>query len=289
MTWINRTEIRLIGLSRSGNHALVHWMLAQAQGRAVFLNCCEGKQNPYDSARPMGDGALVIDRGGELDLEAERAGRFSRKDWLLFNHEDSFLGHACSDVYEERHDEWVGPSRRRHDVLVLRDPFNLLASRLRAGTGSIAPRLAMRIWKQHARELLRPRRLRRDPVLVSYDRWCTDRGHRREVAERLGLRFSDAGRQRVCATHGGSSFDGLAFDGRADEMRVLERWRAYADDPRFLEPLDPEVFELAERIFGNLPGAESLRRPRGGPSAARSSRSRVARAYADSTSSGSHR
>ena len=67
------------------------------------------------------------------DLDAERDGDFSRKDTLLYNYEDCFLGTVASDAFEENHDAWVGPSGRRTDVLILRDPYNLFASRRRAG------------------------------------------------------------------------------------------------------------------------------------------------------------
>jgi hypothetical protein len=36
-------------------------------------------------------------------------------------------------LFEQHHDQWVGASWQRYDVLILRDPFNLFASRLRAG------------------------------------------------------------------------------------------------------------------------------------------------------------
>jgi hypothetical protein len=51
---------------------------------------------------------------------------------------------------------------------------------------------------------------------------------------------------------GGSSFDGIAYDGRAEEMAVLRRWHAFIGEPRFHRLLTPEVLELSERIFGSI-------------------------------------
>ncbi|MFW6058879.1 MAG: hypothetical protein ACODAQ_01780 [Phycisphaeraceae bacterium] len=261
---INRNEVRLIGLSRSGTHAISHWIMAQLDGRVCFLNCAEGKANPYATARPMGHGLPYETQGLDLDLEAERARRFRAKDWLLFTHEDSFLGHACSDVYEQHHDTWVGRSARRVDVLVLRDPFNLFASRLRRPAGMVKPAAAMRIWKQHARQFTRgPRSLRHGPVLISFNRWFSDRTYRQRLAERLGFAFTDKGRERVPSVFGGSSFDGLQYDGRAERMKVLERWKTMTDDEPYLALFDEEARALSEAVFGDPPPVFTQQAARG--------------------------
>ena len=254
---INQTELRVIGMSRSGNHAIIQWILAQAPGRWCFLNCAEGKSNPFETARVMDDGEPYRVNYEGFDLERERQGDFTRKDWLVFNHEDAFLAHACSDAFEREHDAWVGPSRRRLDVLVLRDPFNLLASRLRALNFCEPVSVARRIWKQHARQFAgRPRRLRHGPVLINYNRWVAEMDYRRELAEQLGLPFTDEGVQDVAACAGGSSFDGLTFDGEARRMKVLERWRYYADKPHFWAIFDEQMIELSQQIFGPRPEME---------------------------------
>jgi hypothetical protein len=246
----------VIGMSRSGNHAIIGWIMAQAKGRVLFLNCVQGKYNPFLTARPLkdDDGAIAT---YPVDLEKERRRRFSRKDLLIYSHEDHFLGHACSDLFEYYHDGFVGKSKRRLDVLILRDPFNLFASRLRSGYGEVPHATALRMWKQHAREFLGlTRRLKHGPVLILYNRWVLDRAYRQELAEALGLRFSDAGVNRVAACAGGSSFDGLSQDGRAQKMKVFERWRHYAGERRYRELFDAEVFSLSERIFGRIVPAD---------------------------------
>ena len=262
---VNQTELRLIGMSRSGNHAIAQWILAQATGRVCFLNAAEGRSNPFLTARPMDDGPSCWTNIPGFDLAAEqRGGAWSAKDLLMFSHEDGFLARSCSEEFERSHDAFVGPSRRRVDVLILRDPFNLFASRRKCLWGVLTPRTTVKVWKQHAREFLRPGRfLRHDPLVISYNRWCVDRDYRRGVAQHLGLAFTDAGRDRVWPCNGGSSFDGRAYDGRAAAMRVFDRWRHYAEDPSFRQMFDPEVRTLSARIFGPLPRVRP--RPRARP------------------------
>ena len=249
---VNRLEIRQIGMSRSGNHALANWIVRQAEGRVCFLNCAEPRTNPYETARPFDDGQVAEANYSGFDLEAERRGRLSRKDLLLFSHEDCFLGMLSrGGAFETHHDRWLGPSRRRIDLLLLRDPFNLFASRINAFASEGASHTAFRIWKQHAREFLGLRRhLRNDRVLVNYNRWVDDKAYRQEVADALGLPFSDAGRLQVPAVSAGSSFDGRAFDGNAADMAVLERWKWLERNPHYLDGFDADVLDLATRIFG---------------------------------------
>lgn len=250
--FVNETEIRVVGMSRSGNHAIINWILAQAPGRTCFLNCAEPGHNPFATARP---------RTPELpgwrapydgfDFEAERAGRLSRKDLLVHSYEDTFLGPFRKPEHEARHDEWVGRSARRIDLLILRDPRNLFASRLASGYGWLDDELVTRIWAQHAREFLGLRRnLRQERLMVSYNEWVASRSYRQRVAEALGLEFDDRAAHKVPAAAGGSSFDGTAYDGRAEQMPVLQRWHSFLGEPRFQRMLTPDLLQLSDRIFG---------------------------------------
>jgi hypothetical protein len=249
---VNETEIRVVGMSRSGNHAIVNWILAQSPGRTCFLNCAEPGWNPFFTARPRTPelpGWRAPYEG--FEIEAERAGRQSRKDLLVHSYEDTFLGPFKKPENEARHDEWVGASRRRVDLLILRDPRNLFASRLASGYGWLEDHLVARVWAQHAREFLGLRRnLRRERLMVSYNEWVSSAAYRRCVAQALGLEFDDRAAHKVPAAAGGSSFDGTAYDGRAEEMPVLHRWHRFAGDERFSRMLTSEVRELGDRIFG---------------------------------------
>jgi hypothetical protein len=257
---VNRRELRIIGMSRSGNHAIINWIMRQAIGRVCFLNCAEPKTNPFRTARPMADGKRFSTVGCRVSLSQELQGNFSQKDWLLYSHEDCFLGMVVHDDFERNHDRYVGRSAERTDVLILRDPFNLFASRLQAQYSQVTARTAVRIWKQHAREFCGRRPyLPQGRVPISFNDWAVDRQYRRRIAERLGLGFTDAGFEEVSRTGGGSSFDGTAYDGRASGMDVLQRWKHCRQDERYLQLFDRQMVELSEEIFGVIPGTGQLR------------------------------
>ena len=251
---INRNELRIVGMSRSGNHAIINWIVRQITSRCCFLNCAEPRTNPFVTARPLAGDSVYHANYDAFDLDAERRGRFSEKDFLLHSYEDCYLGMVASDIFERNHDAFVGPSGRRVDVLILRDPYNLFASRRRASYACVSDRVAMRIWRQHAREYLgRCRYLNQEQVFVLYNRWVRDAAYRRRVAERLGLAFTDAGVDEVPAVGRGSSFDGRRYHGAAGRMPVTERWRHYADDPAYLALFDEATVALADAVFGPSP------------------------------------
>ena len=254
-------------MSRSGMHAIINWITAQVEGRYCFLNCLELKQNPFHAARPLKGGAPYLANYAPFDLEREQQGDLSRKDYLLYNYEDCFLGMACSDEFEAQHDAWVGRSARRIDMLVLRDPFNLFASRKKADFVNpdkteryVVPwKTARRIWKQYAREFIYGRRyLPNERVLISYNDWATDPSYRRQVARELGLVFTDAGFESVARCAGGSSFDGTKYDGQADQMNVLQRWKRFQHDEQYRKLFDEEMLHFSKEIFGPLPGTRQL-------------------------------
>ena len=86
------------------------------------------------------------------------------------------------------------------------------------------------------------------------------REYREEIAGRLGLEFSDEGKDSVVRMGGGSSFDGVSHDRSAEQMQTTERWRRYADDPLYRSLFqDDELVSLSEEIFGPIPGTEALR------------------------------
>lgn len=265
---VNQNELRVVGMSRSGNHAIINWILSQVEGRYLFLNCADPKSNPFRTARSMGTGASYKANFADFDLEREREGHFAPKRYLVHSYEDCFLGMVCSDVFEEQHDVWVGSSARRLDVLILRDPFNLFASRKKSGLYEerelpnfdlVTRRTAVRIWKQHARAFLGRYSYFTQPVVrINYNRWTRDRSYRRQLAEEMGLAFTDAGFRQVPHAAGGSSFDGRAFDREADKMDVHRRWTHFADDPAYRQLFDEEMVQFAREIFDALQVKDKL-------------------------------
>ncbi len=268
----NALELRVFAPRRSGHHAIMQWVVRNKTGRTVFLNDIRPPYgNPFLDCRGLHVYDGVVDHRYLL-RRREAAGKFSRKGTLIYNYEDFELLEDVIARMDADRRAWVGPSERFLDVLILRDPFNLLASVLRARRarnprdGEPAMRKAVRIWKTCAREFAGRTRYLTNPLFISYNDWFASDAYRRELADKLGLVSVDEGLDQVArwgpATWtDGASFDGLALDGNASQMRVLERWRAYEDDGPFRAQFrDDELWDLSTEIFGRLPGTETLRK-----------------------------
>lgn len=244
---VNETEIRVVGLRRVGNHAIINWLQRQgeAQGKTWHLNNLPVNRNPY---------RFLYEHYPKEKLRREAARQFEPKRLLTYSYEDYSVQQVASSFFERRHDLYLGKSQQRFDVVILRDPFNWLASRFQKGFFDVKPSHfgLMDLWLNHAREYLNEtQNLPQTKVAINYNRWTRDREYRREIAEQLGLEFTDAGFNAVRQEGGGSSFDGLAFQGDASKMNLSGRWQKFADDPRYRAHFQrSDVWDYASEIFG---------------------------------------
>ena len=58
------------------------------------------------------------------------------------------------------------------------------------------------------------------------------------ICEQLGGKYTEKSIHEVAGNGGGSSFDGTKYDGKADKMEVLNRWRQ----------IDKEIFKEFFRL-----------------------------------------
>ena len=198
----NDVEIRVHGLQRSGNHAIMNWIAAQTAGICIVLNDCKPGTNPFDSMQEYceySDGSLVsllyTWNRVERELVCSRIPR--QRNVLIYSYEDrELLGDRVSE-------SWIGSSNSRFEVLIVRDPLNFFASRLQTWdklTGLKEKALVIELWKKYAREalgftsVLDPTRT----VLVKFGEWKDDAGYRRKVASELGVAFSGPRNWTLC-------------------------------------------------------------------------------------------
>lgn len=256
------TEIRFVGLRRSGTHAVQNWLISLFDGPVCYLNDVTRK------------GTLGPDQPSD-DLPAIRTpGKAARLDdtdkvLLLYAMEDMRLQFLRD--YQFPYPPTCPSPDRVSDVLLLRDPYNTIASRLKIGRdradngffrnmflrGADGKAFFPKLWINYAREYLGELNcLREDKIGILHHRWTGDAAYRDEIGRRLGV--DAAARARAELTVGqvpgwgfGSSFDATQYHGKAREMDLMNRWRRYEDDPEFRElTVDAELRELAERIFG---------------------------------------
>ena len=253
---VNDVEICFHGMARSGNHAVIDWIASMYPGKVDYWN------NVADCPRKL---------------------IFRKKSLLIRSHENRSLAEMSQDQLEKEHDLYFGKSKKRVDILLLRDPFNLFASRLQQQLnqgfnqsshgfimghpkykyGAHQPEQFVGIWKEHAREYLGiTSYLTHNKIVINYNRWFLESDYRQQVAESLGFSYDDKAIARVVGQNeagGGSSFDGYEFSGRSSEMKVLERWKKMLDNDNYRSLFqDREIWDLSKKIFGEISGTEFL-------------------------------
>jgi hypothetical protein len=254
---INDNEIHLLGINRSGIHAITYWIMGHFNPEPMKLRRVSNfdtnfKWTEYHNMSPK-------------MVSAEKSGDIQHKACLFFTHEDQHLKGFGKNLrrMKDRNKSKVGTefchgrSEKVQVVYVLRDPLNHFASIMqkhlikdKKGKELPPQKRIVSLWVEFAREAIgETKHLPSSAVLINYNRWFTDQDYRMNLSSKLGLQFTDVWLNKVSQHGKGSSFDKRSYDGRAQEMDVLERWRKFSSDKVFLSLFNPEIRRLSRQLF----------------------------------------
>jgi len=250
---VNKNEWCILGLMRSGNHALINWLMAQTTKRSCFLNNIDRKGNPFCSLCGNKNRQvayiLLNEEKKKYDFVKECEGKFEQKDYLIYSLEDPLLPTFLNKPFFKNRSAFVGSSEKFLYILVLRDIFNNFASRLKNKRSCNQD--AINMWIALAKEFVNETNFLSPKICVSFNEFFRSKDYRMKLSAKLGLKFRDDGiHTMVSAFGGGSSFDGIKYQGKIFEMKVNERWRHYANIPLFKSLIkNKEVVRLNSLIF----------------------------------------
>lgn len=215
------------GLKRSGNHAILNWILAQ-------------KKMPfYNNIIPI---SPILSGKKTMPLPV------NFDDWLK-NKENSLkkkitLSYSkCFMVSLEDHAIDVKPfvdgKYKVVNIIILRDPRNLFSSRIRKASfvnlaaypmenGPIMKR-AVDLWIEHAKEFTCETSFLCNKICIYFNEWFSNPIYRKEISSQLGFKFTDKGFRKISSEGGGSSFDQTKFDGNNQKLNVLDRKSMLSD------------------------------------------------------------
>ena len=169
---------------------------------------------------------------------------------------------------------WRPYADRLRDVLLLRDPFNMMASSITWwATGRQIPAgpLSMpnidpdfkylEIWKSQAREFVgQTHYLIHNPVMVSANRWAKDADYRAQIAELLGMEGPGDGPEDVMGGSYHSAFPPTYGSVRqnhpshaARDLDIENRWQALWTPVGLKMFFDRECFALSREALGYDP------------------------------------
>lgn len=250
-------EFVVVGLRRSGNHALLQWLLTGLGHQWVFFNNARPRRQlfrvAYDTERHNLSCAEV-----EALADPTQRQRFTGQ--LVHSYEDFSI--AALGEWLQQQPPLFGSVEQRVCLLLLRDPYNLFASRLHASRQATDGHAWLPFdrysipwlcesWVEHALEFSGQTHHLPNLVTVSYTQFVTNPDYRQQLAQRLSITPDDTIMHRVAPTANGSSFDGCRFDGQAEQMALFTRWQQVREDPRYCQAVaDPRLAPLAAEIFG---------------------------------------
>ncbi len=232
---------RISGMRRSGNHAVINWVLKQLPGATCYNNNMGPFHPPEDT---------IIKK-------------ISIRGFFNFNLLVSLEDKWAKDAFLRYDVGKFGGAKHRFNILILRDPYNMFASRWvwKDEFGSLFredqehQKMIIEIWKDHARNFLA---WQNNPDLeqgeislpLNYNKWFLDKNYRKEIAVKLQLKFTDAGKEDITNYGHGSSFTGRDLHKNASNLKVLERWKGTIEDPDYRKLFeDKELVDLANSIF----------------------------------------
>lgn len=222
--------ILVFGIRRSGNHLISDWLIHQYadprfQAMNVqldffyFLDDCKTKSRLYNCA--------------------------------LFGIEEHPVN--AVDIAYSKNAQTV------KKVVILRDPYNLFASRIKHYKLFEAPLFngpfATYNWVDYAKYFLNPPE---SVVCISYNHFIADRNYREQITKKLGTDFNRENDLKYMnivdsSISGGSSFDGIRYDGAGAQMRITRRWEYYKDNAPYQALFTDEIKELSKEIFDFRP------------------------------------
>lgn len=254
MATLFEENIEVLGLRRSGLHAIVNWIFPHFS-MCYFHN---------DSNLSLSRSHFTIYRDG---IATDKHYSLQRTQSPVFiglteSMPLSDFPAKLSEYEEERSSfcsehGYVRFSADVQAILVIRDPFNHLASAMESDGSWIEPEMFTSKWIEYAREYLGQTDYIGFPdgskFWIDYNDWFQSCEYRMATSGRLGKPFTDEGLERVATQGGGSSFDGTNFDNNAQQMDVLSRWTSYMKNPVYQQYVrDEESLSVAEQAYPEL-------------------------------------
>lgn len=249
-------EIRIFGLKRSGLHAAHAWFWGHFEIRSCMYqnntNLSFKEKKRYNT---FNERFKLVESNPQCYIN-------------IIEHQDPQIMERklCNPNYEynvkkkeiaTKHGR-KNFSREAYNIVVLRNPFNNLASIIQVDRMANKKLWAVKklipsfreMWMKYAYELIGVTSFF-SPVKVNFlfDEWFVNKEYRKGISSLLGLKFSDAALNRV--TRQGSSFDRRKFDGNAQEMNVLGRWSQIGAKKRksFNHIIDKDVVSLWKEVL----------------------------------------
>lgn len=219
------TIIKVHALMRSGHHAVMDGIYDSLPDKKIFINNCQKSsfhwfRDGYDSE--VKNNKLLDITNKNVLLNFEQKNIALDKKWLL-----SYKG-----------------LKETNNVIILRDPYNWLASSISKSTSFKVPiNVDTKLWKQQAREFITNNNILPNFIGITYNDWVINEKYREEKLNELGLEYDKS--YEMNTFKGASSFNGA--------KDYFNRYKNFENNKQYHNFLDDEIHELSKEIFNFNP------------------------------------
>lgn len=238
------------GLSRSGNHAIIRWIIAQYEdsGFQVFFHNNATKKFLENFNSRGGGGLHGLKIPNPKVIEIIRHLNQDDKKIFIISFEDLIFDEKISQLFEFAD----------LNIIILRDPFNLFSSRIE---GLLPPRGRKdsdlselpdseieKYLLQH-KEFVGETNFLKNKITISYNSWVLEELYRKKITENdLKIKFTDAKyKQRACSSFGAKAPLELPSEKPED---FLSRYKFYLNDSIFSKVKNKKEFlDISRNLF----------------------------------------
>lgn len=245
-----------ISLQRSGQHAVISWLCYQLGNTLHYNHCWFERRGKLNWVTPINNRIIHYHDGDIYDSGVQDAKEMSKYllsirsfENVLYSFEDLDIKHKLLRKYVHTQLPTV--------ILILRDPYNWLASSLKHKKSSRKQLIAKRdYFIRYMEQTLGEHDYLDYPVTaINYNKWLSDFNYRKRICDSLNIPYRGEPsheKQAIQDFGGGSSFDGLAIDKEKLLSNVLRRWEKYRNDEFFNETLQHDHLIKLTELFFNL-------------------------------------
>lgn len=264
MTYLTDREIHVVGIQRTGQHAITSWLLGHFD-KVCYKNSMSqlGMRNGHGVQPPFWYFQPKLKEGWEVS-DKETIG--PDQDAIILGTEFKTNKVGLNPKIDKQKEEIAKRSgfdqfsAKQDYVLVLRNPYNHYASVLKWSRNKklSPPSSFAAMWKKMAMECSGETENFENKTVILYDDWFTQLSYRMKTERILNLIRDDSRLNTVMkigiGRSWGSSFDGMKIKNNAQKMDVLNRWESVKKDPRFIRLCQDEYLtDLAEKFGWECP------------------------------------
>ncbi|MCX7567220.1 hypothetical protein OS189_12785 [Sulfitobacter sp. F26169L] len=257
--------LQVFGMRRSGNHAIIDWLMRNAPGAAsggVFYNNCKFGKDPRRAYGSLDVYNAAREVMPHVDMsDADRIAHAGPAPMVIVSYEDRMPQPFGTP---QKASNRMADADFSRQIIIYRSFLNWSASllaKIKKNVGFGATDRMRIMGLAFATYIQGLDRIAQDDdmLAICYDNWMMDEAYRAGILQRLALPVRDLSRGKVQRYGGGSSFQKKASS--ADDLDTVARDATMADDPeyqvllwttahdlQFMERLIPHFEQDAERL-----------------------------------------